>query len=228
MTRKDEKRTALSLRKKGYSYQLISEELGISKSTLSNWLSGVPYTPNKKVIERVGLARANAGKAMTEIKKRSLEEARREAEREIDTVSKRDLFMLGIALYIGEGAKSSTLIRVINADPRIIALAIRWFTEICNVPQKNFLIRLHLYPDNNSATCKKFWSRSTGLPLTQFSKVVIDTRKNKKRGKRGTLPYGTAHLSVMAKGNILHGAFLRRKIDAWSRIVLEDGTQKRG
>jgi transposase len=48
-----EKRQAVELRGKGMSYGLISEKLGISKSTLSNWLKDLPYTPNEQVLSRI-------------------------------------------------------------------------------------------------------------------------------------------------------------------------------
>jgi hypothetical protein len=131
--------------------------------------------------------------------------------------------MLGIGLYIGEGSKTGTFIRVINADPEIIRFAIRWFKESCGLRQKNFLIRIHAYPDNNIEECIQHWSRITGLPKTQFSKPQIDRRTGKKMGKRGKLPYGTAHLSVKSFGNILHGAFLRRRIDGWMDLALKRG-----
>lgn len=221
MTYRALKRRAIELRIRGYSYNLISEKLGISKSTLNGWLPGVPYQPNKEVIKRIGKARAYAGARMSKLKKDSIEQARAEALEEFGTFSKRDLFMLGIGLYIGEGAKYGSFIRVINSDSRTIALARQWFQEVCNIPLKNFSVRLHVYPDNDPLECKKYWSRETGIPFHQFTNVTIDTRKNKKMGKRGKLPYGTAHLSVKSMGNILHGAFLRRRIDAWMDIVLE-------
>ena len=51
------KEKSINYRKKGYSYNMINQKLGVSKSTLSNWLCKIPYSPNKKVIERVGLAK---------------------------------------------------------------------------------------------------------------------------------------------------------------------------
>ena len=209
------------LRREGYSYNYISEKTGVSKSTLSGWLSGIPYTPNKTTIERIGKARAASGHAKAQQKLISFENALVEAKKEIGEITKRDLFMLGIGIYVGEGTKTNDIIRVINADPKIIRFTVRWFEEICGLSRENFRIRLHLYPDNNIKKCINFWSNISGIPAGQFQKTYIDLRENKKMFKRGKLPYGTAHLSIRSNGKKEFGVFLARKINAWIGEVLK-------
>ena len=209
------------LRKEGYSYNYISNKTRVSKSTLSGWLSGIPYTPNKTIIERIGKARAASGYAKAKQKLKSITDAGLEAKSEIGQLTKRYLFMLGIGIYTGEGAKTNGTVRVINADPKIIRFAVRWFKEACGLPKENFRIKLHLYPDNNIKECMKFWSNISGVPLQQFQKTYIDERKDKKIFKRGKLPYGTAHLSVRSNGKKEFGVFLARKINSWIEEVLK-------
>jgi len=210
-----------NLRKEGHSYNYISQKTGMSKSTLSGWLSSIPYTPNKITIERIGKARAASGRVKAKIKLESMKRAGREAKKEIGELTKRDLFMLGIGIYIGEGAKTFDIVRIINADPKIIKFSVKWFEEVCGLPRENFRIRLHLYPDNNIKQCKKFWSSISEIPENQFQKTHIDERKDKKMFKRGKLPYGTAHLSIRSNGKKEFGVFLARKINAWIGEVLK-------
>ena len=209
------------LRKEGNSYNYISEKTGIPKSTLSGWLSGISYTPNKTTIERIGKARASAGYVKAKQKLQSFENAKREAKKEIGEITNRDLFMLGIGIYIGEGAKTNDIVRVINADPKIIKFAVKWFEKVCGLSRDNFRLRLHLYPDNNTKQCINFWSNVSGIPANQFQKTYIDERKDKKIFKRGKLPYGTAHLSVRSNGKKEFGVFLARKINSWIEEVLK-------
>src|SRR2546429_81813 len=103
MVRFADRMQAIELRKVGHSYNYISSALKISKSTLSGWLADIPYTPNEETVKRVGLARAASGKVKSEIKQASIREAIVEAKRELGKVSRRDLLMLGLGLYIGEG-----------------------------------------------------------------------------------------------------------------------------
>ena len=215
------KNKAVRLRRLGHSYSYISEKILISKSTLHYWLATIPYTPNAETIERIGKARAKSGMVKSRLKRESIAKAKELAKDDIGALSKRDLFMLGIGLYIGEGTKTHSIIRVINADPKVIVLAIKWFKEGCGLNNTNFSIRLHLYPDNSEEDSLRFWSRATGLPKNQFQKIQVDLRKDKKMFKRGKLPYGTAHLTVKSNGKKEFGVFLSRRINAWIEEVVE-------
>ena len=211
---------AIDLRKRGYSYGYISERTGKAKSTLYHWLANVPYTPNKYTLTTIGEARARSGQTMARQKLESINKAKRDASKEIGILSKRDIFMLGIALYIGEGTKSHDIVRVINSNPAVIRLAVKWFKESLSLKNENFSLRIHLYPDNDIKQSISFWSKQTGIPKNQFSKTQIDTRSSKKISKRGKLPYGTAHLSVKSTEDVKTGVFLARKINAYMDIVM--------
>lgn len=202
------------LRKEGYSYSYIAAQSGISKGTLSDWLADVSYNPNQYTIDTIGKARAVSGKVKTEIRQRSLLQAREEAEKDIAVMSHRDLFMFGIGLYLGEGSKTANVVRIVNSDVDVIRLAITWF-ESLGVLKNQFRITIHLYPDSNVKKCLQFWSAATTIPLDQFAKPQIDWRKNKKVNRAGKLPYGTAHLSVRSNGKKEFGVFFLRKILGW-------------
>lgn len=215
-----EKRTkAVALRKKGYSYSLIAEQVFVSKSTLSLWLAAIPYSPNKEVISQIGLARAKSGEAMSKQKSLTLEQAVRLAKKNIGRLSKRDIMMIGLGLYVGEGQKNET-VGVINSDPKVILLTMRWLQQGFGLDIDNFTLAIHLYPDNNREACLNYWSKITGIPKSQFGKTQIDHRKGKSLNKRGKLVYGTAHLRVKARGNKDFGVLLSRQIHAMMALVL--------
>ena len=210
----------LGLRMAGHSYVYISAKTGISKSTLSGWLGSVPYVPNAETVLKIGKARAASGEAKSRMKRESITLASEEAIKEIGKISQRDLFMLGLGLFIGEGSKSSQIISFANADLSVVKFIIYWFTEVLGLPRKNIAIRLHIYPDCDESASTKFWSQNTGVPIQQFQKTYIDRRKNKKAIKTGKLPYGTAHVLIRSRGEKRFGVYLARKIQACSAIVL--------
>lgn len=214
------KEKAIELRKAGHSYNYIAPQIGVSKSTLGIWLADVSYTPNLETLARIGNARAASGAAKSRIKRESMKMAMDEARIDIGSLSKRDLFMLGLGLYIGEGMKSTQSTRFTNSNPAIMKIIIRWFIEALDAKQESMKMRLHLYPDSDEEMCLKFWSSLTGIPHERFYKSVIDRRDNKRVSKSGKLPYGTAHLTVTSLGDKRFGVFLARKIMAWSDIVL--------
>lgn len=220
MARNADRLHAIELRSRGYSYNFISGTLKISKSTLSNWLANIPYTPNEQTIERIGLARAASGAAKSKQRQESLMLARADAVRELGPISQRDLFILGLGLYIGEGSKTAEIIRVVNSSPAVIILMIRWFVESLEIPRQNLRIRLHLYPDCDEEGSLRYWSDVTTIPISQFQKTSFDRRANKKAANSGKLVHGTAHLSVVSRGQKKFGVYLFRKISAWSDLVL--------
>jgi hypothetical protein len=141
----------------------------------------------------------------------------------VGKLSKRDIFILGLGIYIGEGSKSGNFIRIANSDPRIIKFSILWFKECFGLKNSNFKIRIHLYPDSNEEKSIKFWMKETGLIEEYFHPSYVDRRLNKKAKKANVLPYGTAHLSIVSNGNKEYGVLLHRKILASiDRVLLRD------
>lgn len=212
---------AIKLRKEGFSYLYISKELSIAKSTLSLWLRDIVFIPNKLMIKE----KLESNRKFNEIKRvdkvRSMSEAFDFAKNNIGRLSKRDLFVIGIGIYIGEGSKVGNFIRVANSDPRIIRFIMFWFKRCFGLSSKNFKIRIHMYPDNNEKEVIDFWIKTLKVKRDAFYPPSFDCRQNKKSKNRSTLPYGTAHLSVVSNGDKSLGVLLHRKILASIDFVLK-------
>ncbi len=210
------RKEAINYRKKGYSYNMISKKLGVAKSTLSYWLKNVSYSPNKKVMNRISNACIKSIYTRRKRKIENIQKAKKIAKKEVGKLTKRDLFMLGIGLYWGEGDKrSKESVRMINSDPEIIKTAIKWLKEICGLNTKNFTLTIHTYPDNKIAEDINYWSKVTEIPKDQFKKTQIDKRKNKSSKKKRLLPHGTVKLVVKSNGKKEFGVFLFRRIMGW-------------
>lgn len=107
--RDDRKYTAIQLRLKGYSIKSIAKKIGAAQSSVSIWTRAVQLTP--KQMERL---RTNMHSPKS-IEKRRQSRLKSEAikravivdcaKAEIESLSKRELWLIGIALYWGEGAK---------------------------------------------------------------------------------------------------------------------------
>ncbi|KKR91961.1 MAG: hypothetical protein UU43_C0001G0141, partial [Candidatus Falkowbacteria bacterium GW2011_GWA2_41_14] len=215
------KEKVIGLRKKGYSYSLIEQKLGVSNSTLSDWLKDVPFNPNKTVLRRIKNGPSISGRIRHNLKVKDVIEIKKLAKKELGKITKRDLWLLGLGLYLGEGSKTYEMVRIINSNPQIIKLAVKWFKEICQLEDTNITISLHLYPDNNIDECVKYWKKETNLPLTQFRKTQIDKRTDKSNKRKRKLPYGTAHLTIISNGNKNLGVRLHRKIMGWIENIFE-------
>lgn len=206
---------ALQLRKEGWSYNIISQKLGVSKSTLSHWLREVPYNPNEEVQRRISEGPAKSAILSHAKKLELIFTTKAKAALEIGRLTKRDLWMLGLGLYIGEGSKLYESIRVLNSDPDVIKLAMKWFREVCGLSTENFTVAIHLYPDTPVNEALKYWSEITKVPISQFGKTQVDLRNNKSRKKHRKLPHGTAHITIRSNGKQEHGVLLHRRIIGW-------------
>jgi hypothetical protein len=214
MYSKSIKNEAIKLRKEGNSYSFISSKISVAKSTLSNWLENVPFLPNELVkhnrIENIN----NFIRVKRADKVSSYISAFKYSSKEIGKLDKRDIFMLGLGIYIGEGSKTSNQIRIVNSDPRIINFTIKWFKLCFELSDSNFRVRIHTYPDNDEKRTIDFWVNSLNVKREYFQPTHIDNRVDKKKNREGVLPYGTAHLSIVGNGNKEYGVLLQRKIIA--------------
>jgi hypothetical protein len=214
------KQEAIELRKEGYSYNYIISKVPVAKSTLSEWFVDIPFTPNKHTIETIGNARIASGIYKHGVKVESLKKAKLQAVKDIGTLSSRDIVMLGLGLYIGEGGKTLDIVRIINSDPKVIRFALKWLQVSFGVDLKQIKVRLFLYPDSNQEESIRYWSKHLKISTDQFFKPTIDLRTNKKLSNKGKLPFGTAHISVKSFGNKKHGVHLHRVIMALINQVL--------
>ena len=215
------KEKAIHYREKGYSYNMICEKLNLGKSTVANWTSGISYIPNKEVIKRVGLAKLKSSLFKQNQKMAEVIEMKNLAAKELGKFTKRDLWLLGIGLYLGEGTKSFEFVRIVNSNPQIIKIAMKWFRRVCRLEDENFNPTIHTYPDNNIKKTMNYWSKVTGINKKQFGKTQIDRRINKVTVKKKSLPYGTLHLHIKSCGKKELGRRLHRRIMGWIDSSLE-------
>lgn len=214
------KEKAIEYRKRGYSYTMICEKLNLGKSTVANWTNNVLYTPNEEVIKRIGSARLKSALFKHNQRMMEIEEMKILAKNDLGKINKRDIWFLGIGLYLGEGSKSHEFVRIVNSDPQIIKIAIKWFREICGLMDENFNPYIHTYPDNDIEKTINYWSKVTGVSKSQFGKTQIDSRNNKVSIKKRSLPYGTLHLHIKSCGKKDFGKRLHRRIMGWIEASL--------
>ncbi|MBA3531367.1 MAG: hypothetical protein H0T73_05530, partial [Ardenticatenales bacterium] len=213
---------ALELRQQGWSYNMISKELGVAKSTLSNWLCDLPLPGDEKeaIIVR---GKAKAAEANRRKYKAHREKVRAEAAEEFKAIlaedlTERELVFLGLMLYWGEGAKTDGhQLSVSNSDPAMLQIFVLWLERFFNIDRSQLRAYIFIYPDIDIAEAENYWSEVIGIPLSQFYKAQIDTRENKSVDKQGKLKYGTVHLAACGEGTTDR----QRKIMVWIELLGE-------
>jgi hypothetical protein len=191
------------LRREGYTFTEIKEKFPfLAKSTISNWTKDILLTPDqqKRILEkllkdRLGFIEYNKQKHLNAIKKS--QKIISEAKKEIGKLTKRDLKLVGTALYWAEGyKKGKSQIEFVNSDPKIIALMMRFFREILKAREEKFKLSLILHPGLNEKEAKEFWSSITGIPINQFNKSYIKVSKSSTGKMHNPLYKGTLKIRI--------------------------------
>lgn len=116
--------------------------------------------------------------------------------------------MVGLGLYWGEGAKAERCnLSISNSDPRVIRVAMRWFSVCLDVDEERFKPRLFISDAHRSRedVLLDFWSHELGIPREQFANTVY-IRRGKKIYENHETYYGVLAL------NVLKGTELRYRI----------------
>jgi hypothetical protein len=203
------KQEAILLRQKGKSYSEILKALSIkSKGTLSHWFKNITLSEesrllldkNNKLSHDRGLFKANA------IRKERIETENKSAflagKNSIDTLSKRDLLLIGTSLYWAEGTKSERSILSLtfsNSDPLMITVYMRFLREVLEISEGKIRAGIHIYPTIIPDDARKFWSEITKLPIDRFYIITQVSRASQNKRPFNILPYGTAVIKVNSR-----------------------------
>lgn len=180
MARIKDKNKAIELRKREMSYSQIKSKLGVNKSTLSGWLSGMPLS-EKRIRELTSHNPMRIERYRNTM--RSKKDARlnliyKEVSKDIGLLSKRDFFIAGLFLYWGEGGKvNKSMVSFTNTDPDMIKYFIKWVTTCLKVKKERLYVILHLYKDMNIKDSIDFWSKEIDIKIEQFKKPYIKDSK---------------------------------------------------
>lgn len=198
--KREEKDLATQLRKEGMAMNEIAKKVGVSKSSVSLWVRDVPLTKEQRnTLNKNGFSTDVIEKRRTARITNTRNRRRVEmdgAKTEIRTISKQELFLIGVALYWGEGGKTErSMARIANADPLIIKFMMRFFREVCEVPEAKFRGHVHTFSHLNAKKAEEYWSDIAGISRSQFFKTYSKPSIASKN-KKDSLPYGTFQIYV--------------------------------
>jgi transposase-like protein len=176
MTRFLDRTKAHELRKQGKSYSQIKKELGISKSTLSQWLRKYPLSKEQiDVLQGKSVVRIEKYRQTMQRKRNDRFNISYENEKvKLMPLSKRDLYIAGLFLYWGEGTKGdNSTVSLNNTDPNVVKFFLLWLTDCLNVPKNSIRVTVHLYEDMEINDSLNYWSNTLGIQRSQFIKPYI-------------------------------------------------------
>jgi len=92
-------------------------------------------------------------------------------------------------LYWAEGEKNSSAVVFINSNPLMIKCFLTLFRSSFKLDEKKFRALVHVHEYHNEINIKKYWSKITNVPISQFSRSYLKphTKIIIREGYKGTI-----------------------------------------
>lgn len=210
-----------SLRARGESLDEISKKTKVPRSTVYYWINKKKLS--KKALIIIESKRTEARKLGGKSKKIQRIELTRQIEsksiRDIGIMSDRDLFMIGIALYWGEGSKQnekniSQCVSFTNSDPKMMKIYCKWLTLIKIAPTKRkYTLYLHVNYKKREKEIKIKWEKYLSLNKIKWHSTVY--KKSITQREIDDKYNGMLRISLKKSTNI------NRKISGWIKGVTQ-------
>ncbi|HEX7277965.1 MAG TPA: helix-turn-helix domain-containing protein [Acidimicrobiales bacterium] len=181
---------AVELRDQGLSYREIRLQLGVAKSTLSQWLSGVALTDDHRaaMVQRargVSATRADANRALGARRRAAIRVAARD---EVPPIGASELFVAGVVAYWAEGSKTkpwgrAQLVQFANSDAGLISLFLAWL-RLIEIGPERLVFRVMIHESADVGRALEFWSGVLGVPASAVA--VTLKRHNAKTVRKNT------------------------------------------
>jgi hypothetical protein len=201
-SRLEDKYKAIELRKKGFTYKDIMQEIPVSKSLLSGWFRFLKLS-NQEEEQLKNRAKINKdnGNSRAVISNRTKRIAReeialKEANQIFENFKTDPQFILGIGLYWAEGSKRTTSFQFVNSDPQMIKFMIFWLKKYLKVPPERLFLRIITHEDFKSEKYEDFWQKELIFSADQFKTTCY--KPNTKHGifKKNPTYKGCARIEV--------------------------------
>ena len=152
-----------------------------------------------------------------------MQKIREQSLKDITHITKRELWLIGVALYWAEGSKEKECrlgsgVKFGNTDPRMIKIFIKWLVEICSISKDQIGIEIMIHENsvNRVDTVKKYWADATGFPIEKINRIYFKKTHIKTNRKNiGNLYYRGVRVTVKASSSLL------RQITGWTEAIVQ-------
>ena len=209
---------AVAFRKRGFTYTEIAKICGVSRGTVSNWLSKQAFSQVVAKQNSVQAAKDNKKRIALVNKARNTErtaqyaEVLRYAETEYKHFRHSPLFVAGLAVYLAQGdLKDVHTIRLSTSKENPQRLFVAFLREFMGVDDSSVNFWLLLYPTHDPVRCMKRWSRTLKLSVANFGKYQILTSNSQ-----------TEALHFGVGNTIIGSTLLKRKLLCWLKLLKKE------
>lgn len=210
MAKFKERILARNLRNQGKSIRDITKIIKVSKSTVSIWCNDI-FLSNlqKENLNKIDLVKLKKGSLIAgeNRKKERINRVKYYQSigiRKIGNLSKRELFLIGAALYWAEGDKKQRRVVFINSDPEMVLIFVNWLNVCLNIPKDRLYCRIEINQihQNRFLDIQNYWSNLTNIPINQFRQPSFKKSKVNKIYQDDQDYYGSLQITVSKGTNL--------------------------
>jgi hypothetical protein len=206
---------ARRLRSRGEGIGSIAKQLETSKSTVSYWCRDIALTreqqhalaKHQSIAGAIGRLHAAENKRAARLA--AITSMGQLGAKDVGKLSARDIRMIGLGLYWGEGSKNGNdECGITNSDPGIILAFLRWVRNAYDIPLSDLILRVSVNSLHRTRIqdIERYWSHVTGVPRSQFTKPSFIKTAPRKVYENTENHFGTLRVKIR------RGTALRRRI----------------
>jgi len=212
MAKSKERLKARELRRIGISVKSIAKQLHVAKSTASLWVRDIVLSVEQlEQLRQQGIKGGERGRLLGTLRQKNDRLQRIKIGEEngkmlVGNLSTRELLLIGSALYWAEGTKKKREIAFCNSDPCLILVMMQWLHTCFAVAKDRFYcsVGINEIHKQRELIVKEYWSKITGIPLSQFRKTSFKKVKNNKVYDNFNDHYGTLTVKIVKPGQIFY------------------------
>jgi hypothetical protein len=219
MTKKAEREQARELRRRGKSMKAIAREIGVSPGSVHLWTADIDIGDEQRARLADAAHQGNLLKAKAHLQRGQLLRVlkdREQADAEWPSLKLKPDFTFGLALYIGEGSKTDSVVGVTNANPAVLRAALRFF-DLIGIEMGRVKVNIVLHQGEDPTAALRHWATELGLPPHRFNKVTTSKVSGGQRARH--LIHGTACVKLSA-------ASAKRKLNRWMELAQDEFGRK--
>lgn len=185
MAKSELRQRARELRMQGWTLSEIVEEIGAAKSSVSVWTRDIKLTQDQqhRIDEKhrtnsgIQIV-ANQNKARFRKQRTAYQRKGREKAKEGDL-----LHAMGCMLQWAEGAKNRNTVQLVNSDPNMMTMFVRFLRESMNVKDEDISVFIHCHNKDHVERIEQYWLELLELPKSALRTAQVikgsDARHNR-------------------------------------------------
>lgn len=210
-----QKLEAIHLRKTGKSIRSIAKTLSAPPSTISLWCKSIELTQEQKKILEANAKNpyfAGRGIYLNKLKKQTKSKIKKLEKlgiKKVGKLTKRELFLAGVALYWAEGFKKDTQAGLASLDLNMIKFYVKWLKDCFGYKESDLIFRVtaNISHKDRIDDIQKYWSDKLKVPLDQFRKPFFQNVTWKKTYENPNEYFGVLRVKVRKSKDFLRTVY---------------------